>query len=193
MERKIRVDGNEVRLRASAAIPRMYRIKFQRDIIQVMRTIQREVQRAQEAREAAGEEASSLPLDALTLFENVAYLMARHADPEGVPESVDAWLDGFGTFSIYTVFPVIQELWEAAAVSTMKEMVLEYREAAAKLSMRLEEKRAAGASPWELASLREALRDIREAQRLMDGYYDVPRSEKLAAVGWRARRTRDDH
>ncbi len=78
-------------------------------------------------------------------------------------------------------------------MASMKEMVPQYREAAAKLAMRLAEKKAAGAPPRELASLQEALRDVREAQRLMDGYYDVPRSEKLAAVGWRARRSRDDH
>lgn len=58
------------------------------------------------------DEVSSLPLDALTMFENIAYLMARHADPEAVPDSVDAWLDGFETFSIYQVMPVIQEMWE---------------------------------------------------------------------------------
>ena len=47
------------------------------------------------------------------MFENVAYLMAKHADPQGVPSSPDEWLDGFDTFSIYRVFPVIQEMWSA--------------------------------------------------------------------------------
>lgn len=116
MERTVKIDGREVRFRASAAIPRMYRLKFRRDIIQDMREIQKAIQEAQEAREAEGEESgeeagSPLPLEALTLFENVAYLMARHADPGSVPGSVEEWLDGFGTFSIYTVFPAIQELW----------------------------------------------------------------------------------
>lgn len=109
MERTVKVDGREVRFRASAAIPRMYRLKFRRDILQDMSEIQKAIQAAQES---GGEETGSpLPLEALTVFENVAYLMARHADPEGVPGSVEEWLDGFGTFSIYTVFPVIQELW----------------------------------------------------------------------------------
>ena len=44
------------------------------------------------------------------MFENVAYLMAKHADPQGVPSSPNEWLDGFDTFSIYRVFPVIQEI-----------------------------------------------------------------------------------
>lgn len=117
MERTVTIDGREVRFRASAAIPRLYRMKFRRDILQDMRRIQQEIEKApaaQEAAEAAGEKdpGSTLPLEALTLFEDVAYLMARHGDPQGVPDSVDEWLDGFGTFSIYTVFPVIRELWE---------------------------------------------------------------------------------
>lgn len=78
-------------------------------------------------------------------------------------------------------------------MSSMKEMAVEYRLAAAKLAMRIAEKRAAGASPQELRPLQEALRDVREAQRLMDGYYGVPRSASLAAVDWHARRIRDDH
>jgi hypothetical protein len=78
-------------------------------------------------------------------------------------------------------------------MATMKELVPEYREASAKLAMRIAEKRAAGASYAELRPLQEALRDVRETQRLMDGYYDVPRSAGVAAVGWKARRTRDDH
>lgn len=38
--------------------------------------------------------------------------MAKHADPT-VPSTVEEWLDGFETFSIYTVFPAIEELWMA--------------------------------------------------------------------------------
>lgn len=116
MNRTVNIDGREVRFRASAAIPRMYRMKFRRDIIQDMKIIQTEIQKSEKERTAAPggveEAGSSIPLEALTLFENVAYLMARHADPADVPGSVEEWLDGFGTFSIYQVFPVIQELWE---------------------------------------------------------------------------------
>ncbi len=77
-------------------------------------------------------------------------------------------------------------------MATMKELAAEYRAASAKLAMRVAEKKAAGASPAELRPLQEALRDIREIQRLMDGYYDVPRSAGIAAVGWRAWRVNDE-
>lgn len=108
MTRTVTIDGREVPLRASAAIPRLYRIKFGRDILADMGAIQRAVE-AQQGKKKRG---SAIPLEALTLFENVAYLMAKHADKDSVPNDVDAWLDGFETFSIYQVFPVIQELWE---------------------------------------------------------------------------------
>lgn len=110
MTRVVVIDGREVPLRASAAIPRLYRIKYQRDILADMETIKRAV----EAQKAEGKEEgiSTLPLEALTLFENVAHLMAKHADKDNVPRDADEWLDQFNTFSIYHIFPVIQELWE---------------------------------------------------------------------------------
>ena len=72
-------------------------------------------------------------------------------------------------------------------MSTMKELVPEYREAAAKLAMRIAEKKSAGVPGCELLPLQEALRDIREAQRLMDGYYDVPRTGPFSLAGMKVR------
>lgn len=112
MEKTIMIDGREVRLRASAAIPRLYRIKFRRDILQDMQTIKKAVEKSTRENAQEGGQMSSIPLEALELFENVSYLMAKHADP-AVPSTVEEWLDGFETFSIYTVFPAIEELWMA--------------------------------------------------------------------------------
>ena len=44
------------------------------------------------------------------MFENISYIMARHADPT-VPDSPEEWLERFNTFSIYQVLPQIIELW----------------------------------------------------------------------------------
>nr|WP_325254636.1 hypothetical protein [uncultured Oscillibacter sp.] len=73
-------------------------------------------------------------------------------------------------------------------MSSMKEMAREYRLTAARLAAKIQEKRAAGAEEVELRPLREILRDVRETQRLLDSYYDVPRSGSLSAVGWKAGR-----
>ena len=58
METEILIDGKKVKFRATAAVPRLYRIKFRRDIIQDMAT----VKKALESKEKG---ASSLPLEAL--------------------------------------------------------------------------------------------------------------------------------
>ncbi len=78
-------------------------------------------------------------------------------------------------------------------MATLKEMAAEYRIAAAKLALQIKEKKTMDTLPEEISSLKKALRDIREIQRLLDGYYDIPRISKDAAVGWTARRSRDDH
>lgn len=105
MEKFIRIDGREVPFRATAAVPRLYRIKFGRDIMQDMRDLQAAIEKSE-----SGEQ--PIPVKLLEVFENAAYLMARHADPDMKEHSVEEWLDTFGTFSIYEVFPQLLELWQ---------------------------------------------------------------------------------
>ena len=100
----IQIDGKDVTFRASAAIPRMYRIRFRRDIYQDMAQLTREV-------DANDPNKSEIALDNLEMFENIAYLMAKHADPDNVPNTPEDWLEQFNTFSIYTILPKIIELW----------------------------------------------------------------------------------
>ena len=78
MEKIIRIDGRDIPFRATAAIPRLYRIKFGRDIMQDMKDIQQAVEKAENGEEP-------IPVKLLEVFENVAYLMARHANPQ-MPE-----------------------------------------------------------------------------------------------------------
>ena len=100
----VQIDGKDVTFRASAAIPRMYRIRFRRDIYQDMAQLTKEV-------DANDPNKSEIELDNLEMFENIAYLMAKHADPDNVPNNIDEWLEQFNTFSIYTILPKIIELW----------------------------------------------------------------------------------
>lgn len=89
--------------KASAAIPRIYRIKFHRDVYKDLAALEKAV-------EKNAEENSNLDLFSLEMFENIAYIMAKHADPS-IPDSPEEWLDNFNTFSIYQVLPKIIELW----------------------------------------------------------------------------------
>ena len=105
LTKTIIIDGKEVAFRASAAVPRMYRIRFQRDIYRDLALLDKAVGKE------GDEEHSNLDLFSLELFENIAFVMARHADPKNVPDSPEEWLDQFQTFSIYQVLPEIIQLW----------------------------------------------------------------------------------
>ena len=104
MTKKIQIDGKDVVVKASAAIPRIYRLKFHRDIYKDLRDLEKAV-------DSSSAEESNLDLFSLEMFENIAYIMAKHADPTTVPDSPEEWLDEFSTFSIYQVLPQIIELW----------------------------------------------------------------------------------
>ena len=103
MIRNIEIDGKQMPFKASAAIPRIYRIKFNRDIYKDLRSLEKAVGEGDE-------ENSNLDLFSLEMFENIAYVMAKHADPN-IPDTPEEWLDEFNTFSIYRVLPSIIELW----------------------------------------------------------------------------------
>ena len=102
--KKIEIDGQEVEFRASAAVPRMYRIKFGRDIYKDLLQLETSVGENDE-------DASGLDLFSLEMFENIAFIMAKHASPETVPSEPDEWLEQFNTFSIYQILPQLIELW----------------------------------------------------------------------------------
>ena len=103
LKKTINVGGKEVVFRSSATIPRLYRAKFKRDIFKDLAKLEKSYEGAQ----AEGEE---FAIDALEIFENVAYIMAYHAD-HTIPADIDEWLDQFDMFSIYEVLPEILALW----------------------------------------------------------------------------------
>lgn len=122
MEKVVNVDGKQVRMRASALIPRLYRVKFGRDMIADMRQLQKAYNRAanlpKDATEEEKQDAQLSVLD-LTIFENVAYMMAKHADKDHVPDTAEEWLDSLdGVFSVYEVLPHILELWHLTNQTT---------------------------------------------------------------------------
>ena len=103
VRRNIEIDGKEVAFKASAAIPRIYRLKFQRDIY-------KDIAQLEKSLGDNTEEESNLDLFSLEMFENIAFIMAKHADLS-IPDEVEDWLDEFNTFSIYQVLPQLIELW----------------------------------------------------------------------------------
>lgn len=103
LKRNVEIDGKQVSFKASAAIPRIYRMKFNRDIYKDLQALEKSLGNNDEKE-------SRLDLFSLEMFENIAYVMAKHADVS-IPDTPEEWLDEFSTFSIYQVLPELIELW----------------------------------------------------------------------------------
>lgn len=101
--KKIEIDQQEVDFKASAAIPRIYRLKFQRDIYRDLHLLEKSMG-------GNSDEESQMDLFSLEMFENIAFIMAKHANAS-IPDTPEEWLDGFNTFSIYQILPQLIELW----------------------------------------------------------------------------------
>ena len=102
-EKTLSIGGKDVKMKSSAAIPRLYRIKFKRDVFKDLSKLQT----SYDNKEKTGGE---LQIEDLEIFENLAYIMAYHADPS-IPETIEDWLDQFEIFSIYEVLPEILKMW----------------------------------------------------------------------------------
>lgn len=103
IKKEIEICGKMVPFRSSATIPRLYRAKFKRDIF-------KDLSKLEKSYKGKTENGDELQIEDLEIFENVAYVMAYHAD-NTIPASIDEWLDQFDMFSIYEVLPQILELW----------------------------------------------------------------------------------
>lgn len=99
MEKIVKIDGKDVKFKASASTLRIYRIKFKSDLLIDLTKL------------SASAKKGKYEIPDLESFENVAYIMAKQADPS-IPDSVEDWLDQFSTFAICEILPAIMELWE---------------------------------------------------------------------------------
>lgn len=113
----IEICGQPVRFCASAATPRLYRLKFKRDIFADMQKLTKDFQAKKAAQKAEGQAedteqnaGTDLAVESLEIFENVAYIMAFQAD-RSIPDTIDQWLDQFEMFSIYEVLGELVQLW----------------------------------------------------------------------------------
>ncbi len=112
MTQTIEIDGQPVKFRASAAIPRIYRMRFHRDIYKDLSLLEKSISKQDEGD-------SNLDLFSLEMFENIAFIMAKHADAS-IPDTPEEWLDNFNTFSIYQVLPKLIELWGLNVQTTVQ-------------------------------------------------------------------------
>ena len=110
MRKTILINGVECNFKSSAAIPRMYRLSFGRDIFVDMSKLKKQIDLQKKIQEETGEESSGLPIESLEMFENIAFLMHKHGD-KSQPSDIDEWLEQFETFDIYEILPEILNMW----------------------------------------------------------------------------------
>ena len=79
----IEIDGKAVTFKASAAVPRLYRIKFGKDLYRDFADLQKNIDK----------EGNTLDIRSLEVFEQISWVMAKHGDPENVPDDIDDWLE----------------------------------------------------------------------------------------------------
>lgn len=70
--KELTIDDKKVKFKASAAIPRLYRIKFGRDIYKDLNTLEKSMSRKSQGKD--------IDVFSLEMFENIAYIMAKHAE-----------------------------------------------------------------------------------------------------------------
>lgn len=109
MDKVIRIDDKDIKFRATARTPRLYRVIIGRDMIIDMNQLANKYRKVNEAKKNGDN--LSFTSKELQIFEDAAYVMARHATPDIEQQTADDWLDSFNMFSIYEVLPHLLELW----------------------------------------------------------------------------------
>lgn len=99
VEKTIEVSGKEVKFRSSAAVPRLYRAKFKRDIF-------KDFSKLEKSYKDNTDEGESFAIEDLEIFENVAYFKVNEVHIElytdrkdlTAEQKVEAVLDRHGIF-----------------------------------------------------------------------------------------------
>lgn len=108
------IDGQKVPFMATASTVRRYRAKFHRDLLKDFTQLKTAYGTAiSNNDDASGDVQIDLTSDMLEVFENLAYIMAKQADPS-IPDDPDEWMDMFSVFPINEVFPEVVSLWAAS-------------------------------------------------------------------------------
>lgn len=109
MTKEIMIDGVPVLFRADASIPRLYRIHFGRDVFADMGELIKQVAPNKNVEEIAKQNPEELEKSVdfgemnTEALENIAYIMAYHADRENTADNIEDWLAQFGIMSLVSV------------------------------------------------------------------------------------------
>jgi hypothetical protein len=115
MEKTILIDGQKVLFKTNGAIPLRYKAQFGKDYF-------KEILKMAPLAEIQGKkiEPSDLELLDFDIFYNVAWIMAKTANPT-IPEPLE-WLGNFDEFPMADIFPELQEMMICSLQSSKKKM-----------------------------------------------------------------------
>lgn len=128
----VTIGTQEVKMKATAAGPLVYRRAFGRDLMLGISTMRRRLvqslkvytQLEEEAKAAGKKEFEFDPAlleytqEDLELFEGMAWTFAKCADPD-IPD-LEEWLAQFGPQDIYGAIPQLLELWDEGEKTTVE-------------------------------------------------------------------------
>ena len=103
MEQLIKIGDKEVRFRTSAAIPYLYKNKFNEDIFLAIKKVSDGYKKTKK---------NELPVEVLEIVQQMAYIMAKHADKSVTDDFVE-WLGDFESYDIYMCASEILKLWNS--------------------------------------------------------------------------------
>lgn len=115
MEKTIEIDGKQVPFKSTGAVPKRYKMQFQRDFFNDLLSMGVTNINFEEISEEQKIEAiRKMNFD---MFYDIAWTFAKTADSK-IPEPL-TWLDSFESFPIIEILPELQEML-AASISTKK-------------------------------------------------------------------------
>lgn len=98
MEKRIKIEGQEFGIKASAGTVRSYRDKYGRDIIVDIGLLEKEVI-----------ETKTLSSESAKIAENVIYQLAKDYDHD-LP-GINEWLESFSPYFVYLAIPEVISAW----------------------------------------------------------------------------------
>ena len=108
MEKTIQIGEKEIRFKATARTPLLYRTLLKRDLF-------KDIGKLKSFYEEVGDkeiDISEVDTEMVNIIQMMAYAMAKTAD-SSVTSDYGEWLDGFDPFAMYPVMNEIVALWTA--------------------------------------------------------------------------------
>ena len=111
MEKTIKIDGRDVTFKSTGALPKRYKMQFQRDFFTDLISMEGAVSK----KDASTNDIRKINFD---VFYDIAWTLAKTAD-NAIPDPL-TWLDGFETFPIIEIMPELQDMLSATIATKKK-------------------------------------------------------------------------